>query len=257
MAKEGKPLMREGEKLEDLLRGKLKILQKIEGYRFSVDPILLADFIEIKEEDKAIDLGTGCAVIPLILAEKAKVRSITGIDIQKEMVDMARRSVKYNNLGARIKIDLWDLKKLKTRFEAGSFDVVISNPPYIPVKAGKINPNNQKAIARHEIKSKLEDILTAAKHLLDAKGALYIVYPAVRIVDLFVFCRQNDLEPKEVRFVHSNENSSAKLILLKAIKGGKPEIKIVNPLSIYNLEGDYTDQASLILENGKETLPVE
>ena len=250
MTKDTKSLIQEGEKLEDLLHGKLKILQKEEGYRFSVDPLLLTDFIKINEDDKIIDLGTGSGVMPLILTDKADAKNIIGIDIQEEIVDMARRSVKYNKLGNKIEIALWDLKNLNKKYEAESFDVVISNPPYIPVKAGKINPNEEKAIARHEIMADLGDVLSAAKYLLKVKGRVYLVYPAVRTVDLMVAFREQGLEPKEIKFVHSNENTSAKLILVKAIKGGKPEVNITKPLSIYNLEGDYTDTASRILNNG-------
>lgn len=254
MDKELEKFVKDGEKLEDLLRGKLKIIQKEEGYRFSVDPLLLADFVENGKEDKIIDIGTGSAVIPLILAEKSPSSAITGIEIQDDMVDMAKRTIKLNNLAKRIKIKHIDLKNIKDEFKAESFNIVISNPPYIPVKAGKINPKDEKAIARHEIAMSLEDVVIGAGHLLGIKGVFYIVYPASRLIDLVLSLREHDLEPKEIKFVCSNENSAAKLVLIKAVKGGKPEVKISKPLNIYNLEGDYTDEASKILENGKDNI---
>jgi tRNA1(Val) A37 N6-methylase TrmN6 len=245
----------EEEKVEDLLHGKLKILQKEKGYRFSVDPLLLADFVRVAPEDKVIDLGTGSGVLPLILAERTQAKSITGVEIQPEMADMASRSVKMNKLGRKIKIIEADLKKLAEQFKAESFDVVLSNPPYIPMGAGKLNPQKDKAIARHEVAVQLDDVVTSAKYLVKEKGAFYLVYPAARFVDLVVSMRNHNLEPKEVQFVHSNENSAAKLVLVKAVRGGGTEMKVGAPLYIYNLEGDYTDEASKILENGKNNTP--
>lgn len=245
-------LIKGEEKVEDLLRGTLKILQKESGYRFSVDPLLLTDFVEIKEDDRVIDLGTGSGVIPLILAKKTKVKELIGVEIQEEMADMAKRTVRINGLQKKIKILLGDVKELHKSYETESFSVVITNPPYIPVKNGKINPKEEKAIARHEIAVTLADIVKTAGYLLEPKGRLFVVFPASRVVDMIVALRKFNLEPKKIQFVHSNENSAAKLILIKAIKDANPEVSICKPLYIYNLDGEYTDEASLILDDGKE-----
>jgi tRNA1Val (adenine37-N6)-methyltransferase len=254
MPKEVKSLVNDGEKEEDLLHGKLKIIQKIEGYRFSVDPLLLTNFVQINEGESVIDLGTGSAVMPLILSERSKAKKIVGLEIQKEMIDMAGRSIKLNRLNKKIEIVECDIRKVKDKYATETFDVVISNPPYIPVKNGKINPQEEKAIARHEIMANLEDVVLAAKHLLIPNGNLFLVYPANRAVDLLQTLRTNGLEPKQIKFVHSNDNSAAKLTLVKAVKNGNPELKVLKPLYIYTLEGDYTDEASAILENGKDAL---
>lgn len=245
-------LVKSEEKVEGLLHGKLKILQKETGYRFSVDPLLLTDFVELNDDDSVIDLGTGSGVIPLLIAKKAQVQELIGIEIQKEMADMAKRSVQLNGLQKKIKILVGDIKTLHEKFKPESYSVVITNPPYIPVKNGKINPQKEKAIARHEVAVELEDVTRAACHLLKPKGRLYVVFPAIRAVDMIVFLRKHDLEPKKIQFVHSNENSAAKLILIKAIKNANPEVSICKPLYIYNLDGEYTDEASLILDDGKD-----
>ena len=254
MADEFRDRVLEGEKIEDLLHGRLKIIQKEKGYRFSVDPLLLTNFAKGDGAKRIIDLGTGSGVMPLILADRTEAEQIIGIDIQAEMVDMARRSVKINSLEDRIQIEQCDLKKTGKKFKAEDFDVVISNPPYIPIKAGKLNPQKDKAIARHELMMDLEDLAKVSHYLLKAKGRAYLVYPASRTIDLLVTLRENGLEPKEIKFVHSNENSSAKLTLIKAVKDAGPEVTIRKPLYIYNLEGDYTDEASGILENGRDTI---
>lgn len=247
-------LTREGERIEDLLHGRLKILQKEKGYRFSVDPLLLTDFVQVGATEKVIDLGTGSGVIPLILADRTKAVKITGIEIQPELVDMAKRSIKLNGLQDRIRIKKCDVNDVPEAFKTESFEIVISNPPYYPVKSGKLNPQKGKAIARHELLVKMEDVVRVAHYLLKPKGHAYLIYPATRTIDLLVALRKVGLEPKEIKFVHSNENSAAKLTLVKAVKGANPEATIHKPLYIYNLEGDYTDEAVGILENGKESL---
>lgn len=254
MTVKGDPVLNEGEKLEGILRGKFKIIQKEKGYRFSVDPLLLSDFVEIAEGETVIDLGTGCGVMPIILAEKTKAEKLVGVDIQKEMVSMAERSVDYNEVQDVVDIVECDLKSLDAKFDAESFDVVLSNPPYIPVKAGRINPLEEKAIARHEILADLSDVISGAKYLLKPKGRLFLIYTTNRLVELLSSLHDSGLEPKFVKFVYSNENSAAKLVLVKAVKGGKGELTVQKPLYIYNLEGDYTDEASSILENGNGTV---
>ncbi|MBW2184480.1 MAG: methyltransferase, partial [Deltaproteobacteria bacterium] len=147
----------EDERLDELFDGRLRIIQKKEGYRFSVDAILLAHFSSQLSANSIIDLGTGSGVIPLILARKGTVPTIVGVEVQKEMADMAKRTIALNGFTERVSILHEDLKELRNRFNASSFDLVVSNPPYYPVGDGRINPDEQKAIARHEILAKMED----------------------------------------------------------------------------------------------------
>ena len=253
MAKKVEQVLKDGEKIEDLLHGKLRIIQSDKGYRYSVDPLLLIDFVDIDPTDVAADLGSGSGVMPLILVARKNVKHVTGIEIQPDMVSRAQRSVEINELGDRIKIVESDIRELSAHFEPGAFDVVVSNPPYIPVESGRINPTDEKAIARHEIKAELADVVRAAKFLAKpGKGRVYMIYPAARTVDLIDALRKEGLEPKEIRFIHSNENSAARLVLVKAVRDAGVEVKICKPLYIYNLEGVYNDEAHRILGDDDE-----
>jgi len=242
--------VKEGETLEEFLRGKFKIIQKEKGYRFSIDSVLLANFVHLSEGDRVIDLGTGCGVIPLLLSCHMKKGEIIGVEIQPEYVDMASRSVKLNGMEHMIQIVEGDFKKVIKQFPRESFNVVISNPPYIPINAGRVNPSNDKAIARHEVAANLEDLIKIAKYLVKSRGKVFVVYAANRLTDLFTKLRENGLEPRRFQMVHSNEGSEAKIALLEAVNGGKPDLHVMRPLFVYNLEGTYTDEMTEILNEG-------
>jgi len=218
------------ETLDIFFNGKLQIIQKKKGYRFSVDAILLSQFVRIRNNESVIDLGTGCGILPLLLSQNTKAHSFVGVEIQKGLVACAQKNVALNHLEDRISILKQDFRQLKRIFPPGSFDVVLSNPPYRAVRTGRINPSMEKAIARHEIKGKLEDLISIASYLLPPKGRCYLIFPALRTVDLFVALRNGNLEPKRIQFVHPRVGEEAKFILIESLKTSGVELKILSPL---------------------------
>lgn len=221
------------EKIEDLGDKELKIIQARDSYRFSVDSILLLNFIRVKNYEKIIDLGTGSGIIPLLLFGKRKGLSIYGIEIQKDLADMARRSVELNKLQNYITIIQEDFRNLKNIFKNQQFDVVVSNPPYISLGQGKINPSSSRAIARHEIKGDLEDIISVSNYLLKNKGRIYLIYKSSKLVKLIITLKKYSIEPKVVKFIHPRQGESANLVLLEGVKKGKEELKIEDPIFQY------------------------
>ena len=218
------------ETLDLFLDGKLQIIQKKKGYRFSVDTLLLGQFVRIRKNERVIDLGTGCGILPLLLSQNAKANSFVGVEIQGGLVECAEKNVVLNHLEDRVSILKQDFRELKTIFPQGSFDVVLSNPPYREYQTGRINPSMDKAIARHEIKGKLEDLISIASYLLPPKGRCYLIFPALRTVDLFVALRKGNLEPKRIQFVHPRMGEEAKFILVESFKASGVELKIMSPL---------------------------
>jgi tRNA1Val (adenine37-N6)-methyltransferase len=218
------------ETLDSFFDGTLQVLQKRKGYRFSIDAILLSQFIRLQKDEKAIDLGTGCAILPLLLSKTTRAHSLVGIEIQKELADLARKNVELNRLKDRITILRHDFKKLRGVFLPGSFHVVFSNPPYRKYLTGRINPSLEKAIARHEIKGTLKDLIRAAAYLLPTKGRCYLIYSASRTIDLLAALRHYQLEPKRLQLVHPRKGAAAKFILVESVKDGGVELKIKEPL---------------------------
>jgi tRNA1Val (adenine37-N6)-methyltransferase len=234
--------VKDDETIDTILNGKLKIVQKRHGYRFSVDAILLPGFFIPREDDIGIDLGTGSGIIPIILATKTKVRKIFGVEIQAELADMARRSVKLSDLEDRIVVIHEDMKNLEGVFDPESVDWVTSNPPYYKVGSGRINPHLQKAIARHELKGSLEDVIKVSGYVLKPLGRIALIYSVERLVDVLHWLRVGKLEPKRLRLVHSNHTARPKFALVEAIKGARPELMIERPLYIYRPDGGYTEE---------------
>jgi tRNA1Val (adenine37-N6)-methyltransferase len=218
------------ETLDLFLGGKLQIIQKKKGYRFSVDTLLLGEFVRIRKNERVIDLGTGCGILPLLLSQKARTNSFVGVEIQRGLVECAEKNVVLNHLEDRVSILQQDFRELRTVFQQGAFDVVLSNPPYREYRTGRINPSMDKAIARHEIKGKLEDLISMASYLLPAKGRCYLIFPALRTVDLFVSLRKGKLEPKRIQFVHPRMGEEAKFILTESLKASGVELRIMRPL---------------------------
>jgi tRNA1(Val) A37 N6-methylase TrmN6 len=232
--------------LNHLAPSNLRILQKKKGYRFSIDSILLAHFVRLKEEQKVVDLGTGSGVIPVILATKVKSVEIWGVEIQEELVEMAKRNIAINKLQERVHIVKGDARTLGNRMESAGFDIVLTNPPYRKIRSGRLNLQREKAIARHEIKGSLTDMAQVAFHLLRPKASFYLVYPAVRFADLITRVREHHLEPKRLRLIHPNVKKGAELILVEARKGGKPGMEIHPPLYVHDLDGQYSEEMQFI-----------
>ena len=224
-----------------LFGGRLEIRQNKKGYRFSIDALLLARFAEPRLTDRVIDLGTGCGVIPLILVFRRKAEAVVGVEVQPSLAALARQNVSLNHLAAQIEIREEDFRNLPGK--GGVFDCALCNPPYRRAGSGRVNPQEEKALARHEINATLEDVLRAAHHLLKNKGRFYSIYPATRTADLFQGLRRFHLEPKRVQFVHSRDREEARLVLVEALKEGKTQVKILPPFVLYDPEGRYTLQA--------------
>lgn len=236
-----KNLVYEHERVDDLQINNLKIIQDPEGFCFGIDAVLLSNFVKLKRNAKVVDLGTGTAIIPILLAGKSKTSHITALEIQREVADMAERSVKLNRLEDRIKILNINLKDAGKFLEINEHDVVVSNPPYMHSK-GLISTDDKKAISRHEIKCTLEDVIKTASGLLRHNGRFFMVHRPLRLVDIMFYCRQYKLEPKYLQFVHSAYNKKPNLLLLECVKAAEPELKISDPLYVYNKNGKYTEQ---------------
>ena len=232
---------------DSLFCGRLKIIQKKKGYRFSVDAAILAQYIRLRAADIAVDLGTGCGIIPLILSLKTSPAHIFGIEIQKDLAELASRNVRLNHLESMITIVHGDMKDFKSYLTPGTVDVVFSNPPYRKVLSGRINPEAERAVARHEIKACLLDIVTVAESLLKPSGRFVVIYPAERTVDLVLHMRTSRLEPKRLRFIHPKQCSGAILVVAEGTKHGNPGLSVEPPLVIYKPEGGYTDEAKKMI----------
>jgi tRNA1Val (adenine37-N6)-methyltransferase len=234
-------LIREGETIDGILEGRLKVVQKAKGYRFSIDAFLLAHFVYLKKNDRVLDMGAGSGIISIILAHRWPCVMVIGIDIQEDMVDMARRSVILNDLCNKVEILQGNIRAIETLFHHQSFDVVVFNPPYRKIKSGRVNPDYQKSLARHEIKGSLNDFLTASERVLKTSGRVYIIYPASRMVELICQMRSASTEPKRLQMVYSHDHSRGEFVLVEGIKGGREEMEVLPPLFIYTKDGTYSE----------------
>ena len=235
--------LKENERIDDLEYKNLKIIQDKDGFSFGIDSVLLSDFAkDIKKQAKVLDLGTGTGIISILLCGKTDLNKIIGIEIQKEVAEMASKSGKLNNLENKFEVINENILNLKNIFENQSFDVIVTNPPYKKKNTGIINENEKKVISRHEITADLSDFIKISKDLLKDKGEFYMVHRPERLVDILSLMRENKIEPKILRFVFSKKDSEPKLILIKGIKNAKPFLKIENNLYIYDKKGNYTEE---------------
>ena len=235
-------LIRADETVETLFGGRLKILQKKKGYRYTIDSILLAHFIELKEEERLLELGAGSGVISLVLAFRNPSIRITGIEIQEGLAGMAGRSIVLNGLEDRVEIFHGDARNAGDYAEARSFDVAIFNPPYRKMSTGRVNPREEKALARHEVAGSVKDFLRTARHALKPGGRVCLIYPCSRMVEALHRMRSEKLEPKRLRMVHSRPESRGDFILVEGMKDGGEELSVLPPLLIYEADGGYSEE---------------
>ncbi|MBN2899359.1 MAG: tRNA1(Val) (adenine(37)-N6)-methyltransferase [Clostridia bacterium] len=235
-------ILKENERIDDLQLKGLKIIQNPDGFCFGIDAVLLSNFSQITKGGVVVDLGTGTGIIPLLVAGKSSARKIYGVEVQETVADMAQRSVLLNALSGRIEILNINLKDVHQHVEKGAADVVISNPPYMPAGGALVNPGSYKAISRHEVLCTLEDVVSSASTLLKEKGAFYMVHRPSRLVDIICLCRKYKLEPKQVRFVHPREGKEPNILLIKCVKSGNPELRIMPPLYVYGEGEAYTSE---------------
>lgn len=230
------------ERIDDLgIRG-YKIIQKEDGFCFGMDAVLLSDFASVKRGGKVLDLGTGTGILPILMEAKTEGSYFAGLEIQPDMVEMAKRSVKLNQLEEKIEIVEGDIKEASTIFSHDSFDVITSNPPYMIGNHGLKNPKEAKAIARHEVLCTFADISQAARKLLKNRGTLFLVHRSFRLAEILNRLSMDGLEPKRIRFVHPYKEKESNIFLLEAVKGGKPRMIVEPPLIVYEQQNKYTKE---------------
>ncbi len=221
----------------------IRLYQLKLGYRFSVDSLLLYSFINLKKVKTIADLGAGVGIVGMLLAKKYPKAKVMLFEIQESLTKLAEENVIQNCLEDRVKIITCDIRNLPSQtLMPGGFDLVVSNPPFRRLKSGRLNIEEEKAIARHEIKLRLNELVETVSYLLRIKGRFCVIYHPWRLSELIETLIRVDLEPKRLRFVHSHISSEAKMILLEAVKNGKAGLKVDRPLYIYEENGSYTKE---------------
>ena len=234
--------LRAGERLDELHRNGYRIIQNPRKFCFGMDAVLLSGFARVKPGERALDLGTGTGIIPILLRGKTEGRDFTGLEIQEESADMARRSVAYNHLEESVSIVTGDIKEAAALFGAASFDVVTCNPPYMTGNHGLVNPEQPKAVARHEILCTLEDVVRQTAKVLRPGGRFYLVHRPFRLAEILTLLVSCKLEPKRMRLVYPFVDKEPNMVLIEALSGGKSRITVEKPLIVYKEQGVYTDE---------------
>lgn len=239
--------------INDLLNyNGLKIIQNPQWFSFSLDSVLLANFVRVSNKMKIIDFCTGNAPIPLFLSTKTNA-PIIGLELQKEVYDLALESVLINDLQDQIKILNLDVNDVDKIYDTDTFDLITCNPPYFKVcEHSNINDNKTKAVARHEIRINLETIFNKAKKILKNNGKIAMVHRTDRLIDIIYLMRNNNIEPKRLRFVYPFKDSESNLVLIEGTKNGNPGFKIEPGLVIHNGDGKYTKEIENIFNGGKD-----
>jgi tRNA1(Val) A37 N6-methylase TrmN6 len=239
-------------KIENIAGNRLLRLQPspVVGYRHSLDPFLLASFVQVKPSDRrVVDLGTGSGIIALLLALRCADITVTGVELQESLADLARQNVTLNDLDAKLVILNKDIRKAAEWAFPQTVDLVVSNPPYRGAGTGYSSPDPGRAAARHELAGGLEDFVAAAAWLLKNGGRFSLIFLAERLTDLLTTLRQKNLEPKRLRMVHSRVGDPARLVLVEGRRGGRPGLAVEPPLYIYDGE-DYTPEVLACYEAG-------
>ena len=236
----------EDETIDDLQLKGLKLIQKKDGFKFGIDAVLLSDFANVKSKHEVIDLCTGTGIIPFLIYGKYNPQNICGLEIQEEMVGMAKRSVKLNSLEGRVSFYNEDLKNVEYLKRFKKFDVVTVNPPYKLNNSGIINPNDKLAIARHEILCNLEDVIYASRILLKDNGRLFMIHRPERLADIFTIMRKYKIEPKRVKMIHPKIGKAPNIVLVEGQRDGGAYLKWEPPLYVYDENGKYTKEIDSI-----------
>ena len=235
--------LKENERIDDLEFKGYKIIQNTEGFCFGIDSVLLSDFAkDIRNNSRVMDLGTGTGILCILLSGKTNLKEIYGIEIQEEVANMAKRSVELNLLQDKIKIINENILNLENVFEKGSFDAIVTNPPYKKINTGLQNESEKKLISRHELTANLEDFIKVSKDMLKDKGEFYMVHRPERLVDIIYLMRKYKIEPKQIRFVAPKIGKEPNLVLIKGVKNAKEFLKFDNILYVYNEDGSYTEE---------------
>ncbi len=234
--------LKERERVDDLQRNGYRIIQRTDGFCFGMDAVLLSGFAMVKKGERALDLGTGTGIIPILLEAKTEGEHFSALEIQREVADMARRSVSLNGLEEKIQIVEGDIREASQIFGAASFDVVTSNPPYMNDAHGLKNPDLPKAIARHEVLCTLDDVVREASRVLKTGGRFYMVHRPHRLAEIITVLRGYKLEPKRMKMVHPFADRDANMVLIEAVKGGGVFLKMEAPVIVFKEPGVYADE---------------
>ncbi|MEE1408848.1 MAG: tRNA1(Val) (adenine(37)-N6)-methyltransferase [Eubacterium ramulus] len=231
-----------GERIDELQRNGYRIIQNPERFCFGMDAVLLSGFARAKKQERCLDLGCGNGIIPILMEAKTEGKHFTGLEIQPESADMARRSVALNGLQDRIDIVEGDIKDASKIFGASSFHVVTTNPPYMTAQHGLTNVYEAKTIARHEVLCNLEDIIRESERLLMPGGRFYMVHRPFRLAEIISLMVQYRMEPKRMRLVYPYVDREPNMVLIEGLRGGKSRMTVEKPLIVYKEPGKYTDE---------------
>ncbi len=231
------------ETLNALCRQRLKFLQNKGAYRFSIDPILLANFIKLKKRERMLDIGTGCGIIPIYMAKRYHDNSFTGVEIQEELFGLAVKNVRLNGCN-NVRIMLGDIRDrgIVDTFNM-PFHVIAANPPYVRRNCGRTSPQASRQLARQESSLDLESLFAVTVRLLYTKGRVYLVYPAKRMAELISVATGHGIVPRRLRLIHPRAGEPANLFLIECVKGGGIELKVEPPLCIYD-RGKYSEEVA-------------
>lgn len=232
----------ENERLDDLQYKGMKIIQKKDGFRFGIDAVLLSYFVQVPKNSTVIDLGTGTGIIAILLAAKKEPFRVVGLEFQSQIAEMAERSVMMNGLGSKVEIVCGDIKDAVNLFGAASFDVVVTNPPYMEKGGGLLNQSDAKAISRHELFCTLGDVISSAAGLLKPGGKFFMVHRPHRLADIIYQMRDSGIEPKQLRLVYPSPDRKPNLVLIGGARNGNPELRVLEPLFIYDGQGNYSGE---------------
>lgn len=240
--------IKQGERLDDLQVKGYQIIQNPNKFCFGMDAVLLSNFAKVKKGEKALDLGTGTGIIPILLAAKTEGENFIGLEIQEESADMAARSVAFNHLEEKIQIVTGDIKEAAGIFGPASFDVITTNPPYMIGNHGIRNEQDAKSIARHEVLCTLDDILRESARILRPGGRFYMVHRPFRLAEIFSKMCAYKIEPKRMRMVHPYIDKEPNMVLIEGRRGGNPRMTVERPLIVYKDVNIYADE--LLIEYG-------
>ncbi len=234
--------LKPGERIDDLQRGGLRIIQRENGFRFGTDAVLLADFAAVKRGERVCDMGTGTGVLPLLLSARAEETTFDAFEVQPDVADMAKRSVALNGLEKRICVHLADCREASAVIGHETVQLVVTNPPYTALGAGLVSPETTRAISRSDSDCPLADWMTACARVLQNGGRLCAIFPAPRLLELCDAMRGAKVEPKRVRFIVSKPESAPKLVLIEGKKRGRPGLHLLPMLITHTADGGFTDE---------------
>lgn len=234
--------LKDNERVDDLQRNGYRIIQHPDKFCFGMDAVLLSGFATAKRGEQVLDLCTGTGIVPILMEAKTEAAHLTGLEIQEESADMARRSVLLNGLQEKIDIVTGDVRKAGSYFSSAFFDVVTCNPPYMIGRHGLTNPDAPKAIARHEILCTLEEVVSQTAKLLRTGGHFYLVHRPFRLAEIMTTLVRHKLEPKRMRLVYPYVDKEPNMVLIEAVRGGKSRMTVESPLIIFSQRGVYTEE---------------